>query len=109
MYCSCSIAFFLDPFPFSQKGVVAHTFLYLDPTSPLKRLLRFALKLHSIFQCCESGSDRIGIIWTDPDLDLYPIQPNVELNYTFSQIISFSCPNSENYDTYDAEEKDKTM
>jgi hypothetical protein len=69
----------LDQFPFSQKGVVAHMFLNLDPICPLQRLLRFALKLHSIFRCCESKSDRIGII-----LKPNPIQPNVKPTIIYS-------------------------
>ncbi len=51
-------------------------FLSLDPIWPLQRFMLFALKLHSIFQCCESGSDRIGIILTNPTP--HPIQPNVK-------------------------------
>ena len=46
-------------------------------------------------QCCGSKSGRIGII-----LCLYPFLLEVKTNKTFFQ---------ENYDTYDAEEKDKTM
>jgi hypothetical protein len=34
-------------------------------------------------QCCESGSCRIDIILTDPDLNPYSFQPNVKLNYRY--------------------------
>ncbi len=39
-----------------------------------------------------------------PDPDLYPFQFNVKLT-----LISKSVQNNENYDTYNADEKDETM
>ncbi len=44
----------------------------------------------------------------DPDPDLYPFQPNVKINYTFSRKFQYAVKNSENYDTFDTGEKEKT-
>jgi hypothetical protein len=45
-----------------------------------------------------------------PDQDPYPYQTNGKPNYIFfPEKISIYCPNIENYDTYDADEKDKIM
>jgi hypothetical protein len=44
----------------------------------------------------------------DPELDPYPIQLNVKLNYIFSRKLQYTVQNIENYDAYDANEKDKT-
>jgi hypothetical protein len=46
----------------------------------------------------------------EPEPDPYPFQPNVTLTYKFFQKNSKYCKilYIENYDTYDANEKDKT-
>jgi hypothetical protein len=55
--------------------------------------------------------DPIGIILVGPDSDpdLFPFQPNAKPNYNFSRKFQYTFQNSENYDTNDAEENDKTM
>ncbi len=55
-------------------------------------------------QCCRSGSGWIGIILADPT----PFQPNVKRNYTHPRKYKYTRQNIENYDTFDADEKDKT-
>jgi phosphomevalonate kinase len=60
----------------------------------------------------------VGIILADPDWHPGPANPDPDpklflqnvLSYTFSKKTSKYCPkNIENFDTYDAFEKDKTM
>jgi hypothetical protein len=45
----------------------------------------------------------------DSDPDLNPFQTNVNLNQSFSRKFQNTVTNIENYDTYDDDEKDKTM
>ncbi len=63
--------------------------------------------------CCgswsESVSARIGIILPNSDPDLYPLQPNEKINFTFSRKFQYAVQNTENYGTYDTDEKEKTM
>ncbi len=39
----------------------------------------------------------------------YSFQPDVKINYTFSRKFQYAVQNTENYETYDTDEKDKTM
>jgi hypothetical protein len=43
------------------------------------------------------------------DPDPIPFQPNIKLNLTFSRNSQYAVQNIGNYDTSDADEKDKTM
>jgi hypothetical protein len=43
------------------------------------------------------------------DPDPIPFQPNIKLNFTFSRKSQYVVQNIGNYDTSDADEKDKTM
>jgi hypothetical protein len=54
-----------------------------------------------------SRSARISITLADPDP--IPFQTNIKLNFTFSRNSQYAVQNIENYDTSDADEKDKTM
>jgi hypothetical protein len=69
-------------------------------------------------QCSGSGSlsDRIGIILPDPHLgasypysysDPFPFQRNVNLTYFFPENFSTLSKNIGNYETFDANKKDK--
>ncbi len=58
------------------------------------------------FQCCGTGSGRIGIFLTDQDPYLF--QPDVKLNYTFSRKFRYTVQSIGIDDTYYVDEKDKT-
>jgi hypothetical protein len=63
------------------------------------------------------GSGWIGIILLDPDLDLHPGPANPDrdldlyifISIHFSTNFQYAVQNTKNYDTYDIDEKDKTM
>ncbi len=56
---------------------------------------------------CSADPDPDPVGSADPEP--YPIEPNVKLNFTFSREFQYTVQNTENFDTYDADKKDKTI
>jgi hypothetical protein len=88
------------------------------PVSTLENCLAAALICTLIISAEDPDLDQVGSA-KDPDPHPGPADPipepdplplNVKLNYTYLQKISKYCTKKyENFNTYDADEKDKTM
>ncbi len=109
----------LSPHDFSSQVQQCPAFLYIWITE----LLIFKSR-GTFLQCCVLGSGRIGVILVDPvpdrhlgptdpepdlDPDPYSFQPYIKLNYSFSRKFIYTVQTSENYDTDDDIEKNKTV